>query len=180
MLLCSFQISDPKEYGGSALGTLSLAIVIEEIARVCASTAHMITTQAFCADALALKGTHEQKLRWLEPMAKGDILGACAITEPEAGSDVIGMKTSAAERDGGYLIDGCKRFITHGGVAEIVIVAAYTDRAKRHKGISLFVVPKGTPGFSVGNKERRGSWVCAGPTQRTSSCRIASLRRRTG
>ncbi len=91
---------DP-EYGGAGAGMLSLALVIEEVARVCASTSVILTTQALATDPLVIAGTDEQKRRWLKPMAEGVSLGACAITEPGAGSDVTGIKTLATARDGG-------------------------------------------------------------------------------
>lgn len=150
-----FGIQCPEQYGGAGPGMLTLAIAIEEVARVCASTAHIITTQAMSTDALILRGSHEQKQKWLVPMAKGSVLGACVITEPEAGSDVAGIKTTAKEKNGGYLIDGHKRFITNGGVAEIFNLIVYTDKEAGHKGISLFMVTKDTPGFSVGKKEKK-------------------------
>lgn len=150
-----FGLNCPEEYGGSGPGRLSLAIVIEEVARVCASTAHIISTQALVTDALIRWGSDEQKVKWLKPMAEGSVLGAIAITEPDAGSDVTGIKSTATKQDGGYVINGLKRFITHGSTADIVIVVSYTDKTKRHNGISLFVVPSDTPGFVRGKKETK-------------------------
>ncbi|MBW1731655.1 MAG: acyl-CoA dehydrogenase family protein [Deltaproteobacteria bacterium] len=148
-------IQVPEEYGGAGAGMLSLAIVIEEVARVCASTSVILTTQALATDPLIIGGDHTQKLKWLKPMAEGSVLGACAITEPAAGSDVTSINTTAVRKSGGYLINGTKIFITNGGVSDIITVVAYTDKAKGHKGISMFVVPKGTPGFSVGKEEKK-------------------------
>jgi len=148
-------IQIPEEYGGAGAGMVSLAIVIEEVARVCASTSVILTTQALATDPLLIAGTHEQKLRWLKPMAEGSALGACAITEAGAGSDVTSIKTTAMPKNGGYVINGTKLFITNGGVSDIITVVAYTDKAKGHKGISMFVVRKGTPGFSVGKEEKK-------------------------
>jgi len=148
-------IQVPEEYGGAGAGMLSLAIVIEEVARVCASTSVILTTQALATDPLIIGGNHAQKLKWLKPMAEGSVLGACAITEPAAGSDVTSINTTAVRKSGGYLINGTKIFITNGGVSDIITVVAYTDKAKGHKGISMFVVPKGTPGFSVGKEEKK-------------------------
>ncbi len=145
----------PEEYGGAGAGMVSLAIVIEEVARVCAATSAILTTQALATDPFIIAGTHEQKLKWLKPMAEGAVLGACAITEPGAGSDVTGIRTTATAKDGGYVIDGSKIFITNGGVSDTIVVVAYTDKEKKHKGISLFVVTKDTPGFSVGKKEKK-------------------------
>lgn len=145
----------PEEYGGAGAGMLSLAIVIEEVARVCASTSVILTTQALASDPLLIGGSHEQKLKWLKPMAEGLYLGACAITESGAGSDVTSIRTTAVAKDGGYLINGTKLFITNGGVSDIITVVAYTNKDKGHKGISMLVVPKDTPGFVVGKEEKK-------------------------
>ncbi|MBW2032102.1 MAG: acyl-CoA dehydrogenase family protein [Deltaproteobacteria bacterium] len=145
----------PEEYGGAGAGMVSLAIVIEEVARVCASTSVILTTQALATDPVLIGGNHEQKLKWLKPMAEGASLGACAITEPGAGSDVTSILTTATAKDGGYVINGNKIFITNGGVSDIITVVTYTDKAKGHRGISMFVVTKDTPGFSVGKEEKK-------------------------
>jgi len=145
----------PEEYGGAGAGMVSLAIVIEEVARICAATSAILTTQALATDPFIIAGTHEQKLKWLKPLAEGAVLGACAITEPGAGSDVTAIRTTAKAKDGGYVIDGSKIFITNGSVSDTIVVVAYTDKEKKHKGISLFVVTKDTPGFSVGKKEKK-------------------------
>jgi alkylation response protein AidB-like acyl-CoA dehydrogenase len=151
--LLGVQISE--EYGGAGAGMVSLAIVVEEVARVCASTSVILTTQALATDPLLIAGTHKQKVRWLKPMAEGSILGACAITEPGAGSDVISMRTTATEKGDGYVLNGSKIFITNGGVSDVITVVAYTDKSKKHNGISLLVVTKDTPGFSVGKAEKK-------------------------
>jgi len=148
-------IQIPEKYGGAEAGMVSLAIVTEEVARVCASTSAILTTQALATDPLLIAGTDEQKMKWLKPMAEGSVLGACAITESGAGSDVTGIRTTATEKDGGYVINGNKIFITNGGVSDIIVVVVYTDKSKKHKGISLFVVTKDTPGFSVGKEEKK-------------------------
>lgn len=148
-------ITCPAEYGGSELGFVALAMTVEELAAVCASTAHIISTQSLVCDAFMLRGTDEQKTKWLKPLATGDSIGAIAITEPNAGSDVLGISTTAIRKEDGYLLNGYKRFITHGTTADIVIVVAYTDKNKAHKGISLVVVPADTPGFTRGKVERK-------------------------
>lgn len=148
-------INIPEAYGGAGAGMIALALVIEEVAAVCASTSVILTTQALATDPLLLGGSHEQKERWLRPLAEGAVLGACAITEPGAGSDVTGIRTTAAARDDGYVINGNKIFITNGGVADIVTVVAYTDKSKGARGVSMFVVPKSTPGFAVGKEEKK-------------------------
>lgn len=145
----------PEEYGGSGAGMLAMAIVVEEVARVCASTSVIITTQALATDPLLLAGSREQKEKWLRPMAEGAALGACAITEPGAGSDVTGIRTTATAKDGGYVLNGGKIFITHGGVAKYITVVAYTNKQLAHKGISLFLVPSDSRGLTIGKKEKK-------------------------
>jgi len=151
--LLGIQISE--EYGGAGAGMVSLALTVEEVARVCASTSAILTTQALASDPLLIGGNHEQKKRWLTPMANGQVLGACAITEPNAGSDVTGIRTTATKSGDGYLINGSKIFITNGGVSDIITVVTYTDKEKGHKGISLFVVEKDNPGLTVGKEEKK-------------------------
>ncbi|MBW1705365.1 MAG: acyl-CoA dehydrogenase family protein [Deltaproteobacteria bacterium] len=148
-------IQIPEEYGGAGAGMVSLAIVVEEVARVCASTSAILTTQALATDPLLIGGSHDQKIRWLRPMAEGSALGACAITESGAGSDVTGIKTVATSKKSGYVINGTKIFITNGGVSDIITVVAYTDKTKANKGMSMLVVTKDTPGFSVGKDEKK-------------------------
>lgn len=148
-------IQVPEEYGGAGAGMVSLAVVVEEVARVCASTSVILTTQALATDPLLIAGNHEQKIKWLKPMAEGSVLGACAITEPGAGSDVTGIRTVAAPKDNGYVLNGTKIFITDGGVSDVVTVVAFTDKSKGHKGMSMLVVPKDVPGFSVGKEEKK-------------------------
>ena len=149
-------IQIPEEYGGSGSGMLTLAIIVEEVARVCASTSVILTTQALATDPLLIGGSHEQKMKWLKPMAEGSVLGACAITEPMAGSDVSGISTTATAKNGGYVINGNKIFITNGGVSDIITVfALLDDQGNAHNGINMFIVPKDTPGFSVGKKEKK-------------------------
>lgn len=145
----------PEVYGGSDAGMLSLILTVEEIARCCAATSVMLTTQALAGDPILIGGTEEQKRTYLYRMASGQCLGAMAITEPGAGSDVSGMKTTATKVEGGYLLNGSKIFITNGGVSEIVVVICYTDKSKGNKGMSMLIVEKGDKGFSVGKEEHK-------------------------
>lgn len=148
-------IQVPEAYGGAGAGMLSLILTVEETARVCASTSVILTTQALASDPLLLAGSEDQKKNYLYRMASGQTLGACAITEPGAGSDVSGMKTVARTVDGGYLLNGAKIFITNGGESDIVTVLAYTDKDKGNKGISMLLVEKGDKGFTVGRQEHK-------------------------
>lgn len=148
-------IQIPEEYGGAGAGMLAMVLAVEEIARVCASTSVILTTQALASDPFLLAGTEEQKKNYLYRLASGECLGACGITEPGAGSDVTGMKTTAKKVDGGYILNGAKIFITNGGESDIITVLAYTDKEKGNRGISMLIVEKGDAGFSVGKKEHK-------------------------
>jgi len=145
----------PDVYGGTDAGMLSMILTVEEVARCCAATSVMLTTQALASDPIFIGGTEEQKRTYLYRMASGQCLGAMGITEAGAGSDVSGMKTTATKVDGGYLLNGTKIFITNGGVAEIVVVVCYTDKSKGNRGLSMLIVEKGDKGFSVGKEEHK-------------------------
>jgi acyl-CoA dehydrogenase len=148
-------IQIPEAYGGTEAGMLSMILTVEEVARCCAATSVMLTTQALTSDPILIGGTEEQKKSYLYMLASGQCLGATGITEPGAGSDVSGMKTMATRVDGGYLLNGSKIFITNGGVSEIIVVVCYTDKSKGNKGISMMIVEKGDQGFSVGKEEHK-------------------------
>ncbi len=145
----------PEAYGGTEAGMLSMILTVEEVARCCAATSVMLTTQALTSDPILIGGTEEQKKTYLYRLAAGECLGATGITEPGAGSDVSGMKTTATRVEGGYLLNGSKIFITNGGVSEIIVVVCYTDKSKGNKGISMLIVEKGDKGFSVGKEEHK-------------------------
>jgi len=144
----------PEEYGGSGADTISYAIAVEEIARVCASTAIIVSVNNSLACYPILKfGSEEQKKRYLIPLASGKKLGAFGLTEPSAGTDA-GSQRSVAERDGdNYIINGSKVFITNGPVADTLVIFAMTDRSKGMKGISAFIIEKEMPGFGIGTIE---------------------------
>jgi alkylation response protein AidB-like acyl-CoA dehydrogenase len=144
-----------EEYGGAGAGKLALLLVIEETARACGSTSVILTNQGLTSDPLVIAGNEEQKKTFLYRLATGECPGAMAITEPNAGSDVAGMKTTANKVDGGYLLNGSKIFITQGGVAGITCVICYTDRSKGNKGMSIFVVEKGAKGLIIGKPEHK-------------------------
>ncbi len=148
-------VNIPEEYGGAGAGTLALCLVEEEIAKVCCSTAVVLTTQALASDPMLLAGSEEVKKKYLYRLASGECLGACGITEPGAGSDVAGMKTVATKVDGGYVLNGSKIFITNGGESEIITIVCYTDKSKGNKGISLLIIEKGEKGLIIGKKEHK-------------------------
>jgi alkylation response protein AidB-like acyl-CoA dehydrogenase len=144
----------PLEYNGAGADTVSYVLALSEIAYACASTAVVMSVQnSIVCDSIHRYGSEEQKQQYLKPLAAGEIIGAFALTEPNAGSDPV-RQTAKAERDGDhFIINGTKRFITSGNNAGLVIVTAKTDESQRHKGISAFIVEKGTPGFAVGREE---------------------------
>ncbi|SHO48561.1 acyl-CoA dehydrogenase [Desulfopila aestuarii] len=147
----------PEEYGGAGADYISYAIAVEELSRVCASTGVTLSAHlSLGANPIYLFGTEEQKHKWLAPLAKGEKMGAFGLTEPSAGSDAGGTRTTAVPEGDGWRVNGTKIFITNGGEAETYIVFARTDRtAEKHHGISAFVIEKGTPGFSFGKKEEK-------------------------
>jgi len=149
-------ISIPKEYGGCGLDSISYVLIIEELARCCASTAIIVSVHnSVCAYPIFALGTEEQKQRYLIDLASGNKLGAFALTEPNAGSDPSSIETMAELQGGHYELNGTKTFITSGGTADTVVVMACTDRKKRGRGITAFIVEKGWPGFTVGAKENK-------------------------
>lgn len=146
----------PEEYGGSGGGSLEFAIVVEEISRVCAATGTIyFVTAGLAGHTLYRGGNEEQRQRFVVPVARGEKLVCFALTEAGAGSDATAIETSATRKDGGYILNGNKIFITNGGEADIAVVFATVDKSLRHKGITAFAVEKGTPGFSVGKLEHK-------------------------
>jgi alkylation response protein AidB-like acyl-CoA dehydrogenase len=145
----------PEAYGGVGADALTGVVVAEEIARVCATTQQVTGANELFTWPLLLAGTEEQKQHWLSPIAAGDALGAFALTEPEAGSDVASMSTRAVQADLGWKLSGTKRWITSGGVADRYIVFAVTNPQAATKGISAFVVEKSDAGVSFGAPERK-------------------------
>ncbi len=146
----------PEQYGGAGLDTLAYVIAVEEIARVCGSTAITLAAHVSlgCGPVSAV-GTEEQKQRFLVPMAKGEALGAFGLTEPEAGSDAAGTRTRAERVNGGWRVTGNKIYITNGSVATYITFTARTDASKGTKGISAFIIPTATQGFRVGKREKK-------------------------
>ncbi len=146
----------PEKYGGSGGGTIQFTIATEEISRVCASTGVIyLVTAGLAGKPIYQFGNEEQRQRFVVPIAKGEKLACFALTEANAGSDVAALETSATRRNGGYVLNGIKLFITNGAEADITLVFATIDKSLRHRGITAFVVEKGTPGFSVGKLEHK-------------------------
>jgi len=141
------------EYGGSNLGYLARTVAVEEVSRVSAAAGISLQVHHMGAAAIGDFGTEEQKQKYLPGLCRGDSFGTCAITEPTGGSDLLGMTSTAQPARGGYVINGRKCFITNCHLSDAVIMVAKT--AEGAKGISAFIVEKGTPGFSAGRHERK-------------------------
>ncbi len=146
-------IGVPEEYGGSGGDEVTKAIVVEELAKKCGSTAAILSIQGILAQAILNFGTEEQKQFYLPQLTSGGKIGAFALTEPNAGSDAGAVRTRAVKDGDDYVITGTKCFITSGGQADYVLVFALTEPAKGLRGMSAILVAKGTPGFSVGKVE---------------------------
>ncbi|WP_156290216.1 acyl-CoA dehydrogenase [Oceanobacillus salinisoli] len=146
----------PEEYGGIGSDFVSYVIAVEELSRVCASTGVTLSAHLSLASWPIYKyGNEEQKKSFLYRLATGEALGAYALSEPGAGSDVASMKTTARKDGDDYVLNGSKVWITNGGVADIYVVFAKTDPDAKHKGVSAFIVEKGTGGFTFGKKEKK-------------------------
>ncbi|MBF0376794.1 MAG: acyl-CoA dehydrogenase [Desulfamplus sp.] len=144
----------PPEYGGEGADTISYVLALSEIAYSCASTSVVMSVQnSIVCESILKFGTEDQKKKFLTPLASGKIIGAFALTEPEAGSDPVSQTTTAVKDKDEYIINGTKRFITSGKNCSVVIVTAKTDESAGHRGISAFLVPKNLKGFSVGHIE---------------------------
>jgi butyryl-CoA dehydrogenase len=144
----------PSEYGGSGADSVSYVLALSEIAYACASTAVVMSVQnSIVCESLYRCGSEEQKQRFLVPLARGEVIGAFALTEPDAGSDPVSQKAKAVRDGDYYILNGTKRFITSGKNCQTVIVTAKTDDSSRHKGISAFIVTKDDPGMKVGREE---------------------------
>jgi butyryl-CoA dehydrogenase len=158
-----FGIFIPEEYGGmlkipegqSVAGVLDLCIATEELSKACGGIAVCYAASALGTFPLILYGSEEQKKKYLPPLARGEMVAAFAITEPEAGSDASAIKTTAKKQGDYYILNGTKHFITNGADAGIVTVIAMTDKTKGARGASAFIVEKGTPGFTYGKKENK-------------------------
>jgi len=144
----------PAEYGGAGVDTVSYSVALQEIAYACASTAVIMSVHnSVACGPIYLFGSEFLKDTYLRPLASGKKIGSFALTEAGAGSDPVSQRARAVRDGAGYVINGTKTFITSGKNSDITVVTAYTDKDRKHKGISAFVVEKGTPGFHVGRVE---------------------------
>jgi butyryl-CoA dehydrogenase len=149
-------VAVPQDWGGAGLDNVSYAVAMEEICRGCASTGVVmsVNNSLYC-DPVYKFGTDAQRKRWLEPFARGEKLGCFALTEPQSGSDAADMKTVARSDGDSYVLNGSKNFITNGPNADAVLLFAMTDLAKRHKGISAFLVPAESKGLGRGKPDSK-------------------------
>lgn len=165
----------PEEYGGAGADYISYAIAVEELSRVCASTGVTLSAHlSLGANPIYLFGSEEQKKNFLVPLALGEKMGAFGLTEPSAGSDAGGTRTTAVRDGDEWIVNGSKIFITNAGEADIYVVFARTDKeAQKHHGISAFIIEKGTTGFSFGKKEEKMG-IRSSPTMELifDNCRI--------
>jgi len=149
-----FGMSIPKEYGGSDLDAVSSTIIMEEFSRACPATATSMGAHvSLCCYPFVAFGNSDQKQKYLPRLAKKEILGAFAITEPNAGSDAANQQTVAVRDGDNYILNGSKIFITNGSKADLIIVMAMTDKSQGHNGISAFIVETKTKGFKAGTTE---------------------------
>ncbi len=161
----------PKEYGGQGCDPLTYAMCVEELAKVCATTAVIVSAHtSLCCDPILTYGTEAQKQKYLVPLAQGKLLGAFGLTEPGAGTDAQGVQTKAVLSEDGkeWILNGSKCFITNGKEADIYIIIAYTDivedkKGRKQKKFSAFIVEKDTPGFTFGTKENKMG-ICGSST----------------
>lgn len=154
----------PKEYGGAGADFLSYILAVEEIAKGCASTAVILVHTTVESLPILYFGTEEQKQKYLPKLARGEFIGAFALTEANAGSDASSLQTTAVLKGDHYILNGKKRFISNAGYADIYLVMASTNRNRGAHGVTAFLVDKDTPGFKVGKREEKmglnGSATC--------------------
>src|SRR5690606_1714783 len=144
------------EYNGAGLDTISYVLAMEEFSKVDASASVVVSVNnSLVCYGLEKYGTEEQKQKYLKPLAAGEVIGACCLSEPEAGSDATSQRTTATDQGEYYLLNGTKNWITNGSTASVYIVMAQTDPAKGHRGITALIGEKGTEGYTVGPKENK-------------------------
>jgi len=146
----------PEEFGGAGFGYIEYSIIIEELARVDPSVALIVAAHnSLCTNHIYLAGSEEQKRKYICKLASGQWLGCWSLTEPEAGSDAAGTRSTATLKDGEWILNGGKTFTTNAHHADVCVAMAVTDRSASQHGISAFILEKGMPGFTVGKKENK-------------------------
>ncbi|SDI38771.1 acyl-CoA dehydrogenase family protein [Pseudomonas panipatensis] len=156
-------INLPESYGGFGIGSLAMSRVVEAVSAACASTASALTAHFLATDSILIGGSEEQRQEWLPRCASGELLGAFGLTEPAAGSNPADMRTRAVRENGGWRIRGSKHYITNAREADFIVLYAKTDAEAGARGISAFLIPKGSAGVSFSNPEKtmglRGSTI---------------------
>jgi alkylation response protein AidB-like acyl-CoA dehydrogenase len=167
-------IQFPEQYGGAGMSAIDYCVCIEEIARVDSAVALGVAAHnGLCAAHIFMFGTEEQKQTYLVPLAGGSKIGAWGLTESTSGSDAAGMRTTATQEAGSWILNGSKMFTTHGGVGDVVVVMAVTNREAGTKGISAFIVERGTPGLRSGRKEDKLGMRASDTTELVlENCRV--------
>lgn len=146
----------PEEYGGSAMGYVEYATIIEELGRVCGSVGLSVAAHnSLCSNHIYMFGTEQQKKAYLVPLAQGESFGAWGLTESQAGSDASGTRTTAIRSNGGWMVNGSKNFITHASACNTLVAVAVTDKEKGNRGISAFIFDKSMEGFRPDKKENK-------------------------
>jgi butyryl-CoA dehydrogenase len=174
-----YGVAVPTEYDGAGLDYLALALILEEIAAGDGATSTIVSVNncPVCSILMAW-GNEAQKQAWLKPLARGDMLGAFCLTEPHVGSEAGGLKTTAIKDGGDYLLNGVKQFITSGKHGDVAIVMAVTDKAAGKKGISAFIVPTITPGYTVARLEDKTGQHASDTAQILfENCRVPAANR---
>jgi alkylation response protein AidB-like acyl-CoA dehydrogenase len=166
----------PERYGGAGMGYLEYAIIIEELSRVDGSIGIIVAAHnSLCTNHIYKFGTEVQREKYVTPLAQGEKLGCWSLTEPEAGSDAGGTRTVAARQGDCWVVNGAKTFTTNGHHADVCVGMAVTDAAKKHHGISAFIIEKGTPGFRPGKKENKLGLRASDTSEVVfSDCRVPS------
>lgn len=156
-------INLPEQYGGFGIGSIAMSMIVEEVAAACASTSSALTAHFLATDSILIGGTEAQKNDWLPKAASGELLGAFGLTEPAAGSNPADMRTTATRENGGWRIRGNKHYITNAKEADFIVLYAKTDVEAGARGISAFMIPKGTEGVVFSHPEKtmglRGSTI---------------------
>jgi butyryl-CoA dehydrogenase len=159
-------VAVPEEYGGAGMDGLAYCLVIEEVSRACATSGVILSVNnSLVCDPILGFGNEDQKRRFLTPLARGEKLGCFALTEPGAGSDAASLRTRARRDGDGYVLDGNKVFITNGTHADVALVFATVDPARKHKGITAFLVPTDSPGYAHGEHEVKLGVNASGTTE---------------
>jgi alkylation response protein AidB-like acyl-CoA dehydrogenase len=166
----------PEELGGAGLGYIEYSIMIEELARVDPSVALIVAAHnSLCTNHVYLAGTQEQRCKYVPKLATGEWIGCWSLTEPEAGSDAAGTRSTATLKNNEWILNGGKTFTTNAQYADVCVAMAVTDRSASQHGISAFILEKGTPGFRVGKKENKlGMRASATGEVLFSDCRLPS------